>query len=385
MSAIVPRRIVAARTSNMVTPLRFKPSKIARSLSSGTVSCHIFPQRLERGGKPLNTIEIYNGSCMNAATKNHDAIHATLAISRFYSSSSLLLSSTSDTNSKNEKKKFPKITRLEDANPERIHGIEVNPESLGHGVLPGNLIYKIYKWSGNTRKVPLELVHGYFWMVTDLKKTNQKPTLSNQKLIPERTAQVFPTLEGLTTLDDLTTTVDLPLFFLEHAHDLNATTKKKKQRASRGKITLVAITFRDNGFKMIPTWTEPFEEAFASGSNDGNRVQTFTVSITERWALYPIRNTIKRVMKNNTPTEKHSTTLAYFGTKDAMDFRDVLRMHNIMTSYVFLLDDRGRVRFASSGEASEEEVARLVGFAKDLLRESDGGGRRSKPPAKKRR
>lgn len=306
----------------------------------------------------------------------------------FYSSSSFL-PAPNNGNDDNDKPKieFAKVTRLEDANPERIHGIEVNPDSLGSGVLPGNLIYKTYQWSGNTRKVPLELAHGYFWMVTDLKATNQKPTLSNQTLIPERSAQMFPILEGLTTLDDLDTTVDLPLVFLERAHDLRHS--KPKSNAKGGKVTLVTVIFRDNGVKMLPTWTDPFQEAFANNNNDNDndQIQTFSVSITERWALYPIRNTVKRVMKRNTPASKHSTTLAYFGTKEVMDFRDVLRMHNIMTSYVFLLDDLGRVRFAGSGEASEEEAARLVKFAKELLVESRGGAAASskKKRTKKRR
>eukprot|EP00533_Pseudo-nitzschia_delicatissima_P010503 CAMPEP_0116089770 /NCGR_PEP_ID=MMETSP0327-20121206/6597_1 /TAXON_ID=44447 /ORGANISM="Pseudo-nitzschia delicatissima, Strain B596" /LENGTH=339 /DNA_ID=CAMNT_0003580973 /DNA_START=29 /DNA_END=1048 /DNA_ORIENTATION=- len=280
-----------------------------------------------------------------------------------YSSSSLLASD-------NKKKEFAKLPRLEDANPERIHGIEVNPDSLGYGILPGNLIYKTYKWSGNTRKVPLELAHGYFWMVTDLKKTNQKPTFSNEKLISEKEAQVFPVLEGLTSLEDLDTNVDLPFVFLEHAHGMQKSKKAKKPGA--GKITLVAVSFRDNGFKMVDTWMEPFEKAFGiDESSNSSKVQTFSVSITERWALYPIRNSVKRVMKKNTPVNKHATTLAYFGTKEVMDFRDVLRMHNVMTSYVFLLDDLGRVRFAGSGEANEEESERLVQFAKELVQEGN--------------
>ena len=276
----------------------------------------------------------------------------------------------------NTKKEFAKLTRLEDANPERIHGIEVNPESLGHGVLPGNLIYKTYKLTGNTRKVPLKLAHGYFWMVTDLKKTDSKPTLSNTKLIPQKDAQLFPTLEGLTTLEDLGTDIELPIFFLEQAHNLQ-NNKKKNGAKGGGKVSLVAISFRDNGFQVLPSWMDPFEEEF-SKSKDQSKVQTFSVSITERWALYPIRNTVKRVMKKNTPHEKHASTLAYFGTKEVMDFRDILRMHNIMAGYVFLLDDLGRVRFAGSGEASPEEVEKLVGFAKELIQESEGGSKTKK-------
>lgn len=321
---------------------------VVRSLSS-TISRRFHPSE---GSDGVGSAPIFDDK--RSTILEHNRCPVQMSAASFSSSSS-------DGN----KTEFAKLTRLEDANPERISGIKVNPDGLGYGVLPGNLTYKTYKWSGNTRKIPLELAHGYFWMISDLKKTNNKVVLSNEKLIPEGEAQLFPTLEGLTTLDDLNTSVDLPLFFLEQAHQK----QKKKQRVG-GKITLVTVTYRDNAVKMIPTWTEPFEQAFANESP--NRIQTFNVSITESWAMYHIRNTVKRVMKKNTPSDKHSTTLAYFGTKEVMDFRDVLRMHNIMTSFVFLLDDLGRVRFAGSGEASEEEASRLIRFAKELVQESDG-------------
>jgi len=279
---------------------------------------------------------------------------------------------TTATNDKKDDDPKKHLPRLEDANPERIHGIQVNPDSIGYNVLPGNLIYKTYRLSGNTRKVPLELAHGYFWMVRDLKATNQKPTLSNDSLIPANQAQDFPTLENLTTLDDLETPVDIPMVFLERAHNLNATkskSKSKNQQRPSGKVTLVSIIFRDNGVPLVESWMKPFEQTFLNDPTYSDKVQTFEVSITERWALYPIRNTIKRVMRNNTPIEKHSTTLAYFGKKQVLNFRDVLRMHNIMTNYVFLLDDLGRVRFAGSGEASPEESNNLIEFAKQLANE----------------
>lgn len=107
---------------------------------------------------------------------------------------------------------FSKLRRLEDANPERIHGIQVNPDSIGSEVLPGNLVYKFYKWTGNTRKVPLELVHGYFWMVNDLRVTKGKPTFSNKEMITEEEAQIFPMLTGLESLSRKVT--DLPYLFI---------------------------------------------------------------------------------------------------------------------------------------------------------------------------
>ena len=111
-----------------------------------------------------------------------------------------------------DKTDFSKL--LKNANPDRIQGVVVNPESVGNKILPGNLVYKKYKWSGNTRKVPMELDHGYFWMIGDLKRTENKPTLSNDTLIPEGDAQHFPVLTGLQSLSG--NVLDLPFCLMDN-------------------------------------------------------------------------------------------------------------------------------------------------------------------------
>jgi ATPase complex subunit ATP10 len=73
-------------------------------------------------------------------------------------------------------------------------------------------------------------------------------------------------------------------------------------------------------------------------------------------------------MKYNTPLKEHDTTLLYFGS-DVDEFRDVLRMHNIMTNYIFLIDDLGRIRFAGSGPATENDIAALIQCTKELAAE----------------
>ena len=110
-------------------------------------------------------------------------------------------------------KDYTKLERLEDANPERIKSIIVNPTSVGYEILPGNYVYKHFKFTGNIRKVPVEFQYGFWWMVWDLKKTNNKPTLSNTEVVPERQAQIFPPLMGLKTLNN--EQVDLPFSLLE--------------------------------------------------------------------------------------------------------------------------------------------------------------------------
>lgn len=126
--------------------------------------------------------------------------------------------------------------------------------------------------------------------------------------------------------------------------------------------TLIAISFRNSGYQLLSSWIDPFTKAFEGT----NRAKVVKVSITERWSLYFLKGVLTSMMRKNTPVEEHDNTLLFFGTTNVDEFRDVLRMHNIMTGYVFLVDDLGRVRFAGSGEATEEEAQRVIEFAKEL-------------------
>jgi hypothetical protein len=324
-------------------------SKLGKRIASSSIRTvgHFAPLKSNDVAVPLTT-------CLPTAFPK-DGTPLNYPQTRNFSSSSSLPPPPSPPSNK-----IPKFSRLEDVNPERIRGIVVNPLSLGNSILPGNLVYKKYNWSGNVRKVPVELVHGYFWMIWDLRNTLQKPTLSNDRLISAREAQFFPELTGLTTLADPTTKVDLPSFF---------TASPSKSAGTNNKVTLVAISFRESGFKLIPSWIIAMEQHFPP-NNTTRPVQTYTVSITEHLVLYPFRNLLTRAMKQNTPNPiDHSRTLVFFGTKDLDDFRDVLRMHNMMTNYVFLLDMKGRVRFAGSGEATSDDIEHLVKCTKELLEE----------------
>ena len=268
-------------------------------------------------------------------------------------------SSTSTTKNQNRKRNnnidYTKLDRLEDANPERIQSIIVNPESVGYEILPGNYVYKHFKFTGNIRKVPVELQHGFWWMVWDIKKCNNKPTLSNPTLVEESKAQFFPVLNGLTTLEG--NKVDLPFSLLNNNNNQDGGSSSSGGGSG---CTVVAISFRDYGYKFINTWTEPI----VKNARDARVVK---LSITERWSLYPLQSMLTKLMKQNTPIEEHSNSYLYFGSGSKIDdFRDVLRMHNVMTCYIFLVDEYGRIRFSASGPATEEESQNLIKFANEL-------------------
>lgn len=234
----------------------------------------------------------------------------------------------------------------------RIQDIRVHPKSIGSEIKPGNLVDKYYEKTRNTRTLPTELAKGYFWMIGDLKETGNKPTLTSPELIPAETAQYFPSLLAhVKTLAG--ERVELPAYFL----------RKNRSEDEHAQCTLVAISCRDHGYVHTQTWVKPFKEAFRGN----HRVEAQHLHLTEGWfSSNVLGGIISRLVKNNTPVEDHDTTLICL-RKELEDFRDVLRIHNVMAGYVFLLDGLGRVRFAASGEATQEEIDQLLQFAKDLI------------------
>jgi ATPase complex subunit ATP10 len=225
----------------------------------------------------------------------------------------------------------------------------MHPDSISKEILPGNMILKKSR-NGEEKRRYTELFYGYFWALKDLKLSNEKPMLSNTELISESVSKPFPYLKGLRSLAG--DKVDLPAHLL----------RKNRSRDAAAQCTLVAVSFRDFGYQLLDTWIQPFEDAFS----DNDRVEIFRLNLSEGWLnRWVLQSLIHTLMKRNTPVAEHDRTLVYFGS-DLEPFRDQLRMHNILTGYVFLLDGLGRVRFAGSGPAEAEEVDKLVEFAQAL-------------------
>ena len=181
-----------------------------------------------------------------------------------------------------------------------------------------------------------------------MERTDYKPIDSNQELINKVDAQVFPPLDDVTILAN-GENVRFPQYF-------------RNQNKSKSKsCTLLAIGYNEFGTKLLPSWTEPYEAEFGSSSR---YQQVVNLSIHEGRVLGFLKSFIIKSVFHNVPSEKRQRTLLYFGQCD--ELRDMVRMHNNKTCYVYLLDGEGRVRFAGSGKASEEETQRLIKFAKKL-------------------
>lgn len=102
--------------------------------------------------------------------------------------------------------------------------------------------------------------------------------------------------------------------------------------------------------------------------DDADRYEVVRITINEGRIAKLLSPFIVSGTKKRVPTADHYNTLMYYG--DAEEMRDILRMHNIYTAYVFLLDGIGRVRWAGSGEGSATEVDSMIKIARNLVQPS---------------
>lgn len=238
---------------------------------------------------------------------------------------------------------------------QRNKSIIMNPAGQGQHILPGGFILKRDPKNGGHRKVILEHALGYFWAVKELASTNKKPILSNDAVIPAAEAETFPSLSDVVNLKGERATI--PEFF----------TRNNRSKDASAKCTLVAISYKDFGAQLLPSWIDPFDRAFRQGANnDTDRYEVVRIIINEGRMMKLLSPFITSGTRKNVPESDHANTLLYFG--DAEEFRDVLRMHNIYSGYVFLVDGIGRVRWAGSGEGTEDEIISMIGIAKDLTK-----------------
>ncbi|XP_040864228.1 uncharacterized protein [Glycine max] len=147
--------------------------------------------------------------------------------------------------------------------------------------------------------------------------------------------------------------------FKKHAVD--------SDKSSVPKASLVCLSFRASSQEMINSWSVPFTEAFRK-SND---VHLYQVSFIDSWLLCraPIKRLLLWTMKKPSHHESKDTLqqqIVYsFG--DHYYFRKELRILNLLTGYIFLLDNFGRVRWQGFGSATQDELSSLLSCTSLLL------------------
>lgn len=204
-----------------------------------------------------------------------------------------------------------------------------------------------------------EMNRGYFADISELKKHGGKISEANKIIIPAMAAVKFPALD-VTYSDG--TNLSLPTVFNAKGVDTSTVTVPN--------ASLMCLSFRASSQTMVNTWTTPFVDAFSNSK----AVQLYEVSFIDSWLLTrsPIKKLLLRMMRKPDPKEKKDVLqrqiVYFFG--DHYYFRKDLKILNLLTGYIFLLDKFGRIRWQGSGVASKEELASLLACTSLLLEEN---------------
>ncbi|CAN1171693.1 hypothetical protein LINPERPRIM_LOCUS8132 [Linum perenne] len=196
---------------------------------------------------------------------------------------------------------------------------------------------------------------GYFADMSEFKKHGGKIAQANKIIIPATAAVKFPDFE--VDFSD-GRTLKLPTRFAGNVASSDASAVPK--------ASLLCLSFRASSQGMIDSWTMPFLDAF----RDAKNIQLYEVSLIDSWLLCrsPIKQLLLRTMKksNIDANQELQKQVAYsFG--DHYDFRKELKILNLLTGYIYLLDKFGKIRWQGFGLATKEEMSSLLSCTSLLL------------------
>ncbi|KAL8496478.1 hypothetical protein ACS0TY_020259 [Phlomoides rotata] len=196
---------------------------------------------------------------------------------------------------------------------------------------------------------------GYFADIKEMNEHGGKLAVANKIIIPAIAALKFPTLE-----------VNFPDGSICKLPITSQGNDAKTSTENIPKVSILCLSFRASSQNMIESWSLPFLKTFGRSSD----IKLYEVSFIDSWLLTrsPIKKLLLKVMKKSPLGEKPDVlqrqTVYSFG--DHYYLRKELRILNLLTGYIFLVDKLGRIRWQGSGLATENELSSLL-FCTSML------------------
>ncbi|VFQ71542.1 unnamed protein product [Cuscuta campestris] len=202
-----------------------------------------------------------------------------------------------------------------------------------------------------------ELSRGYFADMSEMKEHGGKIAMANKIIIPAIAAVKFPPLEVNYSNCSI---LKLPITCYG----------KDSADANVPRASLLCLSFRASSEPMIHSWSVPFVDAF----RDSNKVHLYEISFVDSWLLSrnPMKKLLLRVMKKPKPDLRKDDVLQrqiVYSFGDHYEFRKELKILNLLTGYIYLVDKYGRIRWQGFGSATPEETASLLSCTSLLLQE----------------
>ncbi|KAL7115907.1 hypothetical protein ACP275_04G210300 [Erythranthe tilingii] len=200
---------------------------------------------------------------------------------------------------------------------------------------------------------------GYFADMSDMKQHGGKIAMANKIIIPSTAAVKFPTLEVNYSDGSI-----LKLPFTSDADNADAS------KSDIPKASLVCLSFRASSQPMVDSWTLPFLNTFGHSSD----IRLYEVSFIDSWLLRRslIKKLLLKVMRKPKPGGENQDALQkqiVYSFGDHYYFRKELKILNLLTGYIFLVDKLGKIRWQGFGLATQDELSSLLCCTALLMKE----------------
>ncbi|KAG2320131.1 hypothetical protein Bca52824_013344 [Brassica carinata] len=222
-----------------------------------------------------------------------------------------------------------------------------------------------------------EMNRGYFADMKEFKEHGGKIAAASKTLIPAVSAMKFPVL---TVTSSNGKSMKLPI--TSNCNEVN------KESLAVPKVSLVCLSFRASSQEMISSWSKPFIESFG----DRKDLQLFEVLIHDRFLPFILGSDFRicpsfvyRQMAAGVGSHKETTSRVLQKPKnsengvlqrqivysfgDHYHFRKQMKVLNLLTGYILLLDKSGRIRWQGFGTSTPEEVSQLLSCTSLLLKD----------------
>ncbi|KAL2536182.1 ATPase assembly factor ATP10 [Forsythia ovata] len=196
-----------------------------------------------------------------------------------------------------------------------------------------------------------EMNRGYFADISEMKQHGGKIAMANKIIVPAMTAMKFPALE------------------VSYPDGVSDKLPISSVKSDAPKASVLCLSFRASSQAMVDSWSMPFLDAFGQSKS----VQLYEVSFIDSWLLTrnPIKKILLRIMRKSKPAEKNNVVQRHivYSFGDHYYFRKELKILNLLTGYIYLVDKLGRIRWQGSGFATPDELSSLLSCASFLLEE----------------
>lgn len=199
------------------------------------------------------------------------------------------------------------------------------------------------------RQLDHDIAHSPFYESKSFANTQGKIFTPPVSYFKKDKAKYFPDFKGYTLLND----------------------NRKLSDVLKGKVTLLRIFSTISGENCANTYMEDYltEDGYKALQEQYPKTQIVDINLPQSWIKGLFVKFAKSNLRSIIPLARHNLYFVVPNTLFSLDVKATLKCDNMCSGYLYVLDEDGKIRWATSGFANEEESKVLWKAVRGLEKE----------------